>query len=91
MSVVVTHSDCQQAGTVGHPRLLVTVGVVGQAGFGPGMVTVVGRRSTVDVQPEGEGGVDGPVHDGPPGGGGAHAAATKTVDVKHGGQTGSWA
>ena len=39
-----------------------TEGVVGQAGLGPGIVMVVFRRSTVRVQPLGNGTVVGPVH-----------------------------
>ena len=89
--VVVTHSDCQQAGMVGQRNWLVVVGVVGQAGFGPGIVTVVGRRSTVDVHPQGSGGVDGPVHVVGNPGGGAHGGAIRIVDVKHGGQMGTCA
>ena len=61
-SVIVVHFDAEHAGRVGQPRAEVTRGVVGQAGLKPGMVNVVGRMSTVLVQPCG-GGVEGPVQE----------------------------
>ena len=84
-SVIVLHSDCEHAGSVGQPRFPVTVGVTGQAGFRPGTVKVVGRISMVRVQPPG-GGVEGPVH-----GiiGGAQGGGMKMVEVQHVGHGGS--
>jgi hypothetical protein len=75
-NVTVLHRDCEQAGLGGQPRLEVTLGVVGQAGLRPGMVKVVGRISTVEVQPSG-GGVGGPVHVM----GGTQGGAIHTVEV----------
>jgi len=75
-SVTVLHSDCEQAGRGGQPRFDVAVGVVGHAGFSPGTVKVVGRTSTVLVQPSG-GGVEGPVQVM----GGAHGGTIGMMDV----------
>lgn len=75
-SVTVLHNDSEHAGRGGQPRFEVARGVVGQAGFSPGTVKVVGRMSIVLVQPSG-GGVEGPEQVM----GGAQGGGIKMVDV----------
>lgn len=62
---------------MGQLRAEVTLGVFGQAGLRPGTVKVVGRRSSVLLQPPG-GSVEGPVHEKM---GRAQGGGSQTVEV----------
>jgi len=75
-NVMVEQNRSKHAGLGGQPRFDVARGVVRHAGLSPGMVMVVGRRSTILVHPS-SGKVEGPVQVI----GGAQGGAIQTVEV----------